>query len=80
MKSDYSKIVKVSSDIYRTLDKAAALDHCKKISKLERDLFSVVKSYSETLNSQCYFIERGSPLIRSGEDLLLQCENGEEIK
>lgn len=64
-----SKVEKISSSVYRATNLKIALEQAQTLSELEKDLFSVIESYSETLRSKAFFIERGSPLVLSWETL-----------
>jgi len=78
--SNYSNVEKLSEERYRTLDQMEAIKKAKELSKINNSFWTVIKSYSEDLNSECYYIENGIALINTSEELIGEFENGQAIK
>lgn len=72
-------IQKISSDLYYTIDKSQATKKACELSILEKDVFAVIYSFSERVGAKTYFIERGTPFVRSDETLIKTFDNGKEL-
>jgi len=72
-------IVSISNDFFCTPNQSEAIQFATILSRVQNDLVSVVRSYSDFSKCWYFYIEKGVAFVRTNEELIGEFDKGKQL-